>query len=79
MLALLQLSTLQLASKGGPAVLVHPINKELAGDADAAALPVLQLLVVDVAPFLQSKDARSTNTPANQQGNNKGLLNSSVA
>ena len=79
MLALLELLTLEFAAKDGTAVLVHPIDEVLTGEADAVALPVLQLLVVDVAPFLQSKDARSTNTPANQQGNNKGLLNSSVA
>ena len=49
---MLQLLTLELAAKDGAAVLVHPINKELAGDADAVALPVLQLLVADAAPFL---------------------------
>ena len=41
MLALLELLPLELANKDGVAVLVHPIDEVLAGDADAVALPVL--------------------------------------
>jgi len=60
-------------------VLVHPINKELAGDADAVAFPVLQVLVLHVAPSLHHWHTRSTNVPVIQRGNNKALLDTPVA
>ena len=42
----------EVAANDCVAVLVHPVGEVLAGDADAAALPVLQVSLVDVAPFL---------------------------
>ena len=42
-LALLQLLLPEVAAQQGVAVLIHPVGEVLAGDADAAALPSLQL------------------------------------
>lgn len=42
----------EVASQQGMAVLIHPVGEELASDADAAALPSLQLPLVDKTPAL---------------------------
>ena len=49
---MLKLLPLELAPKNGPAVPVYPIDEVLTGDAKPVALPVLQLLVLDVVPLL---------------------------
>ena len=51
-LSLLKLLTPELAAKDRAALRINPIGEVLAGDADALTLPVLQLSVVDVVPFL---------------------------
>ena len=51
-LTLLKLLTLELAAKDRAALRINPIVEVLAGDADAVALPVLQLSVVDALPIL---------------------------
>ena len=48
----MELLPLDFATKDDLAVLVHPIDEVLAGNSDAVALPVLQVLVFDVLPFL---------------------------
>ena len=52
MLTLLELLTLEFAAKDRAALRINPVGEVLAGDADAVALPVLQLSVVDVLPLL---------------------------
>ena len=52
MLALLQLLLPEVAAQEGVAVLVDAINEVLAGHADHAAFPVLQVALVDEAPLL---------------------------
>ena len=51
-LTLLKLLTLELAANDGAALRINPIGEVLTGDADAIALPVPQLSVVDVLPVL---------------------------
>lgn len=47
MLTLLELLLPEVAAQEGVAVLIHPMDEVLAGDADAAALPSLQLPLVN--------------------------------
>ena len=54
MLALLQLLLPEVAAQQGVAVLIHPVGEVLAGDADAAALPSLQLPLVNERPLLHA-------------------------
>ena len=54
MLALLQLLLPEVAAHHRVAVLVDAIDEVLAGHADHAALPVLQLAFIDVAPVLHN-------------------------
>ena len=53
-LALLQLLLPEVAAQQGVAVLIHPVGEVLAGDADAGALPSLQLPLVDKTPLLHA-------------------------
>ena len=64
MLTLLELLTLEFAAKDRAALRINPVGEELAGDADAVALPVLQLSVVDVLPLLHRQYTSSTNVLA---------------
>ena len=52
MLTLLELLLPEVAAQEGVAVLIHPMDEVLAGDADATALPSLQLPLVNETPFL---------------------------
>ena len=52
MLALLQLRLPEVAAQQGVAVLIHPLGEVLAGDADAAAFPSLQVSIVRKIPLL---------------------------
>ena len=52
--ALLQLSLPEVAAQQGVAVLIHPVGEVLAGDADATALPSLQLPLVNERPLLHA-------------------------
>ena len=54
MLALLQLLLPEVAAQQGVAVLIHPVGEVLAGDADATALPSLQLPLDDIAPHIHN-------------------------
>ena len=54
MLALLQLLLPEVAAHQGVSVLIHPIGEVLAVDAGAAALPSLQLPLVNERPLLQA-------------------------
>ena len=54
MLGLLQLLLPEVAAQQGVAVLIHPIDELLAGDADATALPSLQLPLVNETPLLHA-------------------------
>ena len=67
-LSLLELLSLELAPKDGSALQIDPVCEVLTGDADALTLPVLQLLVLDVAPFLHHQHASSTNALARDEG-----------
>ena len=51
-LTLLQLALSEVAAHHRVAVLVDPIGEVLAGHADHAAFPVLQVALVDKIPFL---------------------------
>ena len=53
-LALLQLLLPEVAVQQGVAVLIHPVGEVLAGDAAAAALPSLQLPLIDEIPLLHA-------------------------
>ena len=54
MLSLLQLLLPEVAAHHRVAVLVDAIDEVLAGHADHAALPVLQLAFIDIAPLLHN-------------------------
>lgn len=57
---MLKLLPLELAAQHGVAIAIQSVDEVLAGDADLPTLPVLQLAVVDVAPFLHRQYASST-------------------
>ena len=52
--ALLILLLPEVAAQQGVAVLIHPVGEVLAGDADSATFPSLQLPLVDKTPFLHA-------------------------
>ena len=53
-LSLLKLLLPEAAAQQGVAVLIHPIGEVLAGHADHAAFPVLQVSIVDKDPLLNT-------------------------
>ena len=69
MLTLLQLLLPEVAAHHRVAVLVDAIGEVLAGHADHAAFPVLQVALVDKTPLLQrTSDLQYVCTTAGQRG-----------
>ena len=52
MLALLELTTPQLAAKDGSALPIYPVREVRTGDADLLALAILELPIVQVVPVI---------------------------